>query len=388
MKLLFCHDGPIEKNKEGIFFSTGFNDEVFERYRVITDKISIAMRVHHVSQKNEKENYLRLSSSKYNVVECPDISSIKGILFNRRKCKKILEDNIKNSNVIIVRLPSFIGNQALKIIKKYKKPYLIELVGCPWDSLWNHSLIGKLIAPYMYFITKKNIKNSKYTLYVTDKFLQNRYHTKGKYVGCSDVKIQTNNENLILNRINKNINETKILGTIGVVDVKYKGQEYVIKSIKKLRKMGYDVKYQIVGAGDKTRLEKIAKKNGVLQNVEFIGPLTHDKIFAWLDNIDIYIQPSKTEGMPRALIEAMSRGCPAIGSNVGGIKELLDNEFVFKKGKKKEIIKIFTNFTKEKLIDQSKRNYNYSLNFKEEILSNKRNQFYKEFKESIYKTDW
>lgn len=49
----------------------------------------------------------------------------------------------------------------------------------------------------------------------------------------------------------------------------------------------------------------------------------------WLDQLDLYIQPSFTEGLPRALIEAMSRGLPALASDVGGIPELLDAEYMF-----------------------------------------------------------
>ena len=46
----------------------------------------------------------------------------------------------------------------------------------------------------------------------------------------------------------------------------------------------------------------------------------------WLDGIDLYLQPSYIEGLPRALVEAMNRGCPALASNVGGIPELLGKE--------------------------------------------------------------
>ena len=47
-------------------------------------------------------------------------------------------------------------------------------------------------------------------------------------------------------------------------------------------------------------------------------------IFEFLDSLDLYLQFSRGgEGLPRALVEGMSRGCPAIGSTVGGIPELL-----------------------------------------------------------------
>ena len=48
--------------------------------------------------------------------------------------------------------------------------------------------------------------------------------------------------------------------------------------------------------------------------------------------MDIYIQPSLTEGLPRALLEAMGRGCPAIASQVGGISELLEASCLHRPG--------------------------------------------------------
>ncbi len=48
--------------------------------------------------------------------------------------------------------------------------------------------------------------------------------------------------------------------------------------------------------------------------------------------MDLYLQFSKIEGLPRALIEAIARGCPAISSNVGGINELLSMETLVNSG--------------------------------------------------------
>ena len=58
----------------------------------------------------------------------------------------------------------------------------------------------------------------------------------------------------------KKEDEPIVLGTAAAIDVPYKGQAYVIEAISKLNKQGYNYEYQLIGTGDKTRLEKIAKE--------------------------------------------------------------------------------------------------------------------------------
>ena len=88
MNVLFCHDGPIEKDNSGNYYSIGFNDELFERYNFLNSKITIAMRVNNNSNNNADSNYQLLTKEKYQVVECPNLSSLKGIFSNKKKCKK------------------------------------------------------------------------------------------------------------------------------------------------------------------------------------------------------------------------------------------------------------------------------------------------------------
>jgi glycosyltransferase involved in cell wall biosynthesis len=57
-----------------------------------------------------------------------------------------------------------------------------------------------------------------------------------------------------------------------------------------------------------------------------------DGIIPFLDSIHLYVHPSRTEGLPRVVIEAMSRGRLALGSNVGGIPELLNKKYIHKSG--------------------------------------------------------
>ena len=94
--------------------------------------------------------------------------------------------------------------------------------------------------------------------------------------------------------------------------------------------------------------------------------------------MDLYIQPSLQEGLPRAMIEAMSVGMPIIGSNAGGIPELIDKNCIFKKKNVNEIMSIIKKIDNEFLVAQSQKNYLNSKKFDKNSLNNKRNAFYKE----------
>ena len=68
--------------------------------------------------------------------------------------------------------------------------------------------------------------------------------------------------------------------------------------------------------------------------MEIVGTVKagKDGIIPFLDNIHLYVHPSKQEGLPRVVIEALSRGRLALGSTAAGIPELLDSEYLHKPG--------------------------------------------------------
>lgn len=381
MNVLFCHDGPINCDQSNRYYSIGFNDRLMSRYEEVFGEVGIVTRVDRTNGISAYTDSDKLSIDRHRVVEYPNFLTLRGIFSNKKESNALLEREISGCDALIIRLPSFLGNKCVKLARKYKKPYVLEMVGCPWDSLRNHGLSGKILAPYMYLATKRSVRSASDVLYVTNEFLQNRYPTKGRQIGCSDVELLAADHPVAENRSGVIIKDKKIvLGTVGKIDLKYKGHATVIEAVKKLKTLGYDVNYQIVGPGDKSYLENIAIRNGVLENVTFTGSMSHDAIFDLLDTIDIYVQPSLTEGMPRALIEAMSRGCPCIASNAGGMPELLDKKYIFKKGNSEMLTAIIKNADENGLLSQGERNREFTKQFSPEFIKEKRTAFYNRFK--------
>ena len=282
-------------------------------------------------------------------------------------------------------MPSQTSNVVLSRVQKKNKPYLVEVGGCAWDSFWNHGLMGKLIAPYMYLNERKYIKSACFATYVTKVFLQKRYPNKHKTINCSNVYLtepQSRTLDERLAKIEQMDPSRPVLGqAVNSIDVKYKGEHLIIRAMKDLKEKGIIAEFQVVGPGIGDFLKKESEKYGVSDQIKILGTLKKDKMTEWLKSIDIYTQPSKQEGLPRSVIEAMSLGCAAVGSNIAGIPELLDEECLFDPDNNKEIVNsLLWVLDKKNMISQAKRNFEKAKEYQLDLLEQRRSVFFKEYK--------
>lgn len=385
MNLLFYFDSErVYTDKNGNYYASGnFPKDVWNRYLKYCDSLYVIMREGNgiVDKDNPKNRKEKIDDPRIKVFLVKDLyGGITDYLNQkyRRYNKKLVETMINKSDFVIVR--SF-SNPVVNTAIKYHKPYMIEVVGSAWDALWNHGIKGKVLALPSEYAAKRIVKNAPWVLYVTSEFLQHQYPTNGHNTGISDVVIEVADRQVLDRRIER-IQTKKgslILGTAAAVDVRYKGQEYVIKAVGRLKKKGIRVIYEMAGLGEKEYLENVARECGVLDQVRFAGQLSHDKVFEWMDNIDVYIQPSLLEGLPRSVVEAMSRGLPVLGTDAGGISELIGRNELFQKKSVSEIENQITAMGKKRLEKLSKENFERAKSYEKEVLDKKRDNFYQDF---------
>ncbi len=117
-------------------------------------------------------------------------------------------------------------------------------------------------------------------------------------------------------------NKPFIIGNVGRMS-KEKGHKHLIRACRFLPKE--DWRLQLVGDGPlRGELESIVSGLGMKENVKFIGT-THD-VKKYLATWDVFVLPSESEGLSLAVLEASAAGCLVIGTNVGGVPEIIQDK--------------------------------------------------------------
>lgn len=103
-----------------------------------------------------------------------------------------------------------------------------------------------------------------------------------------------------------------------------KGLEYGLLAVKQLVDAGYDVVYDIVGSGDSEECLRFATHDlGLQAVVQWHGRQSASFIKETLEQADVYLLPSLSEGLSNAALEAMAMELPVVATTAGGMAEAI-----------------------------------------------------------------
>jgi glycosyltransferase involved in cell wall biosynthesis len=77
--------------------------------------------------------------------------------------------------------------------------------------------------------------------------------------------------------------------------------------------------------GERARLERLVREEGVAASVRFLGPLPQAQVADWLAAADLLCLPSHSEGSPNVVVEALASGVPVVATRVGGVPDLVSD---------------------------------------------------------------
>jgi glycosyltransferase involved in cell wall biosynthesis len=318
-----------------------------------------------------------------------------------RKLCSTVGDAVRHSPACLLRVPGLVGRLVGREIRRARRPYGVEVVGDPWEAL-GPGTIRSAFRPVYRRIAQANLrslcKGAAAVAYVTAGSLQRRYpparealtaHYSSVDLGgaFADEEVLADRRRRLQNLVRGGTDSQAPIriGFVGSLAQLYKGPDTLIRAAALC--LGHAAKLEFVLLGDgryRSHLEALARRLGIDERVRFLGQLSPgEQVYRFLDGIALLVAPSRAEGLPRVVLEAMARGCPCIGSTAGGIPELLPADDLVPagdvRGLARKILEVLRD--PERMIRMSVRNVERAGDYREERLAQRRRAFYRYLKE-------
>jgi glycosyltransferase involved in cell wall biosynthesis len=199
-------------------------------------------------------------------------------------------------------------------IKRIRVPYLITLQeGDPWEHMFGRWFI----IPFRPLLTY-GFKNATEVQAIST-FLAG-WAKKMKFPGTPIIIPNgVDIEHFSQNRSGKKSGDTILVTTSRLVH-----KNAIDDIIHALVFLPAEVRFRVYGIGpEECKLKQLAEELGISGRVEWRGYIDHKDLPSAFAECDIFIRPSRSEGMGNSFIEAMAAGLPVIATQEGGIADFL-----------------------------------------------------------------
>ena len=154
-------------------------------------------------------------------------------------------------------------------------------------------------------------------------------------------------------RLGVSLSSKYVLGTIGRLCYA-KNYEFLINNFNDILKIKPNAVLLIIGEGEeKRRYEKLIKENNVSEKIFLMGSI--DNASRFIKGFDLFVLPSRYEGLSITLIETLFSGIPALVSDVGGNRENFPTDYeLYELDNKKEFLERFEKLQNEEVLNKIK----------------------------------
>lgn len=390
--LISCDNSLFEK--DGLFF---YKDaewaDFYARYLRVFEEIRIVNRV--TKENDIPSKRVRIDDSRVEVIPVPVFSGPIQYAKHYFEIGSIIKNAVQGCDAAIFRLPSTIAQRICKKAILSGIPYAIEVV-FDAEDMWRSEkgVISKLLWKRIDKDMRMSCYQADGVSCVTEKYLQNHYYSKKPNSFTSYYSTLALQKSFYLHSRSFPKHQPLVLANIAN-QIQFdgrKGFNEIIEALAVLKNRGLIVYAKFVGESYHdgiSKFERYAEQLGVKQQISYTGYLSREGIDKFLNQVDMFVMPTRAEGLPRVIIEAMAKGLPCITTPVSGNPELINQRFLVAY----ENVELLANKIEELIKnpsvyeDASKENFQRSLKYEASILEGRRDAFYWKLKKCV-KAKW
>lgn len=189
-------------------------------------------------------------------------------------------------------------------------------------------VLGAILAGVLTRLTRRAIVRADAVSYVSERYFQALFPARPGVptIGRSNVVLP---DGWIRDapRVAPGASTLRIV-SVGTLEHNAKGMDFLLNVIAELARRDVNAHLTVVGEGRlRPDLQRMAQERSL--DVVFTGQVeSREQLRDLLDGADVYASGSRSEGLPRATVEAMARGLPVVSTDVGAAGELVTRPYL------------------------------------------------------------
>jgi glycosyltransferase involved in cell wall biosynthesis len=389
----------------GVWTPTNFNYSFWTRYLAVFDGVNIVARV--CEAKTVVPQWKRVDGAGVALLPIPNYEGPLQYALGAPAVWRAVRHSFPREDAVLMRVASQLANVVEPRLRRAGRPYGLEVVGDPYE-VFGPGAVKHPLRPFLrWWLTRRlreQCRGACGVAYVTERHLQARYPSRGQdsnkasqddlddsrnplpalTTHYSSIDLQP--EHLVpAPRVVRGSGRPIILVTVASLASAHKGIDVLLKAVALSCGRGLELRLVVVGDGRcRPDLESLASSLGIEHRVTFIGQVpAGTAVLQQLDRADLFVLPTWSEGLPRAVIEAMARALPCVCTAVAGIPELLQREDLVPPGDPGALAAKIAEIVQDpdRMTAMSARNLTKAGDYREEILRERRVQFYRHVRE-------
>lgn len=345
MKVLVALEHRFSRAHDGVVYTGSvYPYAFFGRYLRVFDSVVVLARVEDVDVPSPPAGTSTVDGPGVRVIALPAYRGLRGLLRHRRGVRRQVRSALVGVDAAVLRAPGFVADTVWSQCSH--QPCAVEVVGDPAAVFANGASdhpVRALLRVWAVRSLRRMVAGAVAVGYVSRRDLAARYPSSAGALTAAYSSIDLAPEAF---RPASEAGRVRHLVTVASLEQPYKGIEDLLHALS-LAPAG--LRLWVVGDGRlRAGLEDLASELGLRDRVRFLGQLPGPAaVREVLHQADAFVLASRTEGLPRAMIEAMAAGLPCVGTTVGGIPDLLPPEALCAPGSPEDLAALLTRLHQE-----------------------------------------